>query len=221
MTGLTDRQIRERLVARGADALTDAELLSLVIGDGSASGETIDLAEDILSRGTLTEISKIPFRGLRMIGGMGVRRAAALSASFELGRRVRTLEASNMDVIRGSEDVGRIFGPMLAPLGHEEFWVAYLNSAHRILDKMRASQGGVSGTVVDHKIVVKRAVELLATAIVIVHNHPSGVAEPSGEDIALTNKLFTAASLFDIQLLDHLIITSGSPFSFRAAGLIE
>ena len=122
--------------------------------------------------------------------------------------------------ITNNEDVVRIFRPQIASLPHEEFWVLYLSSANTIVGKVKVSQGGVSGTVVDHRLVVKRAIELLASGLILVHNHPSGVARPSEDDKVLTGKVSDAASLFDISVLDHLIITTGECFSFRQAGLI-
>jgi len=242
-----DKLVREKLVARGAAALTDSELLSVVLDGGSSGGgrssgaatgpsagpgsgtsfgasfgsEPLEAAAAALEGNTLSSLSQMPLRDLRMAGGLGIRRAATLAAAFELGRRVRAEEAVDIATVDSSEDVRRMFQPMLSALRHEEFWVVYLNSAHRILEKARISQGGVNGTVVDHKLIVKRAVELLATAIVVVHNHPSGVAGPSKEDRDVTSRLATAASLFDIQLLDHLIMAGEKVFSFRSEGLIE
>lgn len=219
MATLTDRQLREKIASRDVESLSDAELVALVLSGGS-SGNSVEVAEKILDERPLKELSSLPLPSLRMTGGMGIKGAVPLAAAFELGRRVRTLESVETEVIQTSDDLRNIFEPMLSSLNYEEFWIVYLNSANRILEKNRVSQGGVQGTVVDHKIIVKRAVELLATGIVLVHNHPSGVAEPSPEDIALTGKVSLAASLFDIQILDHLIITKGSAFSFRAAKLL-
>jgi len=221
MAKLTDKEVRERIVSRGAAALTDSELLSVVVAAGDTGQQPLALAEAVLDGTTLAALARLPLRDLRMAGGMGIKRAAALAAAFELGRRVRGEEAAGIETVDSSEDVRRIFQPALSALDHEEFWVLYLNSAHRILEKTRISQGGVNGTVVDHKLIVKRAVELLAAAIVIVHNHPSGVASPSREDVEITERVTTAASLFDIQLLDHLIVAREKTFSFRSEGLIK
>ena len=129
--------------------------------------------------------------------------------------------AAASPVVTCSRDAYEYVKSFIADLDHEEFWVVYLTAGNRVLDRVRISQGGVTGTVVDHKIVVKRALELLAYSLILVHNHPSGVAQPSGEDRELTDKLAMAASLFDIHVLDHLIITDGAYFSFRQEGFIK
>jgi DNA repair protein RadC len=221
---MTDKQVREKLVARGPESLTDAELLAVLLQEGTLSHErTAELAEKILSdpENTLTALSRMDIRQLRMVEGIGIKRAALLSAALELGRRLALETACAPTSIRSNDDVLKIFQPQLSPLPHEEFWVLYLSSANTVLDKAKVSQGGVSATVVDHKLIVKRAVELLASGLILVHNHPSGVARPSSEDRFLTDKIELAASLFDIRVLDHLIITAGECFSFRKEGLIK
>ena len=120
-----------------------------------------------------------------------------------------------------SNDVGRIFRPLLTEMKHEECWCLYLNTGNRIVERQRVSQGGVQATVVDHRLVIKRALELLATQIILVHNHPSGAALPSEQDKILTKKIAEAAALFDIRLLDHLIIARGGEYSFRQSGLLQ
>lgn len=221
---MTDKQLREKLVARGPESLTDVELLAVLLQDGAASHDsTTELAEKILANpeNTFTSLSRMDIRQLRMIGSIGMRKAALLSAAFELSRRTAIETAEAPAAIRSNDDVFKMFQPQLSALPHEEFWVLYLSSANTVIDKAKVSQGGVSATVVDHKLIVKRAVELLASGLILVHNHPSGVARPSDEDRFLTDKIELAASLFDIAVLDHLIITSGECFSFRKEGLIK
>ena len=221
---MTDKAVREKLIAWGAETLSDAELLSILLQDGPMSEESnVELAQKILDspEHTLTALARMDIRRLRMVESMGIRRAAILSAVLELGRRLACAEPAAPVVIRNNDDVLRIFQPQLSPLQHEEFWVLYLSSANTVIDKSKVSQGGVSGTTVDHKLIVKRAVELLASSIILVHNHPSGVARPSDEDKFLTDKIELAASLFDIVVLDHLIITAGECFSFRKEGIIK
>jgi DNA repair protein RadC len=217
-----DKQVREKLLARGAGSLADAELLSILMGETSA-GSALDMAEKVLD-GTAGQgfaaLAGMEVAKLRMAGGMGVKRAATVSAALELAARLNRRHAEDRDVINTEQDVVRVFRPLLAPLAHEELWVACLTSGNRIVDKARVSQGGVTGTVVDAKLIVKRAVERLCTSIIVVHNHPSGVARPSENDLKLTRKLESAAALFDIALLDHVIITPGECFSFRREGLI-
>lgn len=218
-----DRAIREKLVTRGAARLSDAELISVVIREKIKTGSAIEVARRLLAseEGSLTRLAGLSFQELRSRCDLGATRAALLQAALELGRRMRFEGGDDLCRIEGTLDVVQMFRPLVSGLNHEEFWVLYLTAGNRVLDRVRISQGGVSGTVVDYKIVVKRAVELLASSLILVHNHPSGIAQPSGEDKSLTDKLVLAASLFDIQVLDHLIITDGACFSFRQEGLIK
>ncbi len=221
---MTDKEVREKLVTRGAESLTDAELLSVILQEGTlGAGSSVVVAERILKNPeySLTALSKMDIKRLRMIESMGVKRAALLSAALELGRRLACEKPDAPVTIRTNDDVLRIFHPQLSGLDYEEFWVLYLSSANTVIDKAKISQGGVSGTMVDHKLIVKKAVELLASSVILVHNHPSGVAKPSDDDKFLTDKIELAASLFDISVLDHLIVTSGGYFSFRKEGLIK
>jgi len=220
MARLTDREVREKLAARGVESLTDAELVSIVIQEGSSGLSAVELAEKVLAGNehSLTQLGEMDLRRLRQCEGLGMKRAAWLSAALELGRRRQIEEAVEAQIITGDRDVVQMFQPLLAGLAHEEFWVLYLTTANRVIDRVRISQGGISGTVVDHKLIVKRAVELLAASIILIHNHPSGSAEPSSEDLTVTEQLIRAASLFDIAVLDHLIISKESFFSFRNEG---
>lgn len=217
MGRVTDREIREKLATRGVESLADAELISVVIQEGDPGGSAVELAEKVLTAadGSLAQLGRMDFGRMRQLSGLGVKRAAWLSAALELGRRLKIEESSAAEFVRGHHDVVRIFRPILAGLPHEEFWVVYLTTANRVMDRVRISQGGVSGTVVDYKLIVKRAVELLASSIIMVHNHPSGLAQPSPDDLAVTEQVARAASLFDIALIDHIIISQESYFSFR------
>ena len=149
-----------------------------------------------------------------------MRRAARIVAAAELGRRILTLQAAEKTSIQTSDDVIQLFRPELELLQHEECWALYLSSSNRIIERQRVSQGGVQGTIVDHRLIVKRALELLATQLILVHNHPSGSAEASDADRHLTSRIAEAAALFDIRLLDHIIISRSDDFSFRSAGLL-
>ena len=140
--------------------------------------------------------------------------------AIELGRRVAEQQGETATIITSSDDVVRMMRPQLDKLPYEECWAIYLTNSNRLIEQQRISQGGVQGTVVDHRLVVKRALELLATRLILVHNHPSGAAEPSGADKQLTRQLKEAAALFDIRLLDHLIVAREGEFSFRRAGLL-
>lgn len=215
----TDREIREKLVARGIHALTDAELLSILLGDGGEYGAA-ETAERILEAcgGSLLELARADMKRLRCMEGIGVRRAAVLLAAFELAGRLERQEAALPTVIRTQEDVVGLLGPFIARLPHEEMWAIYLSSANGVIEKMRVSQGGVTHLVVDCKLIVKRAVEVLASSLILVHNHPSGMAVPSAEDMAVTERVAQAAALFDIRLVDHVIIADKAAYSFHQHG---
>lgn len=205
------------MAARGVDALTDRELLSLLTEDEQS-------AEALLAAygGSLARVGSEEAARLRMIGGLGLRRARMLLAAAELGRRrITAARAAETDVVSSSDDVVRLFRPQLETLSHEECWAVYLTSSNRIIERQRVSQGGVQGTVVDHRLIIKRALELLATQLILIHNHPSGAAEASPQDKVLTERIAQAAALFDIRLLDHIIIAREGDFSFLREGLIS
>lgn len=201
---------------RGAEVLSDVELLTLLLEDSAAAEALIVACGGSLARLCMEDESR-----LRMIGGLGLRRARQLLTAAELGRRVAMSRVAGAEVISTSDDVVRLFRPQLEGLLHEECWAVYLTASNRIIERQRISQGGVQGTVVDHRLIVKRALELLATQLILIHNHPSGAAEASPQDRALTDRIAQAAALFDIRLLDHLIIAREGDFSFLHAGLLK
>ena len=208
--------LNDKIALHGAESLTDKELLTLLTGD-----ETI--ADLLLTEvgGSLERLGRLNPSRLRMIGGLGLRRAQLLLAAAEYGRRTAARQPVDSDaVIRQSDDIVRLFRPQLEGLVHEECWAVYLTASNRIIERQRISQGGVQGTVVDHRLIVKRALELLATQLILVHNHPSGSAEASEPDRMLTARIAQAAALFDIRLLDHIIVARAGSFSFRSAGLL-
>lgn len=211
------RRVREKLVRLGAESLTDAELLSVLLRTGSDKDDTLELAERLLKNfeGSLSKMRRCDLSKLRTTETLGINRAAVLAAALELGNRMRADESFMRNVIESDADVVDMFQPMLADLPHEEFWAVYLSGSNRVLDKVRISQGGIDGTVVDYRLVIKRAVEKLASAVILVHNHPSGKCQPSERDNFLTEKLARGASLFDITLADHIIITAGECYSYR------
>ncbi len=221
MAKSTEREAREKIVVSGAGTLSDAELLALLIREGTEMLSSIELAEKILADfgGSLSELASASISRIRQAAGCGTKRAVVIAAAGELVRRITAEKSLSVDIISSKEDVAKIFAP-LADLPHEEFWVLYLTSGGKIMDRVKVSQGGVSGTVVDYKLVVKRAVELLATSIILVHNHPSGIAQPSRDDVAVTEMVSTAAALFDINVVDHIIISSGGSYSFAEKGLV-
>lgn len=203
------------MASRGAASLSDEELLALLTDDRQTARALVEAFDGSLARLAAADAAR-----LRMVGGLGLRRARRLQAVVELGRRIAQAEAAGAEVIATSDDVVRLFRPQLETLAYEECWALYLTSSNRIIERQRVSQGGVQGTVVDHRLVIKRALELLATQIVLIHNHPSGAAEASPQDRALTERIARAAALFDIRLLDHIIIAREGDYSFLRAGLL-
>ena len=215
------KNLHDRLRSRGAGALTDEELLALLIESDDDNRDPKSIAGKLLhSCGSLAQIAHTDLSRLRMSEGLGLRRAERLALAAEYGRRVARSTSRDVECISSDGDVARVMRPIFEGMTHEECWVLYLTSSNRLLERQRVSQGGVQATVVDHRIIVKRALELLSTQIILVHNHPSGAAEPSAADKSLTKKLKDAAALFDIKLLDHIIISSEGNFSFLRDGLM-
>lgn len=215
------KNLHDRLRSRGAGALTDEELLALLIEAEDDSRDPKSIAGKLLSScGSLAQIAHTDLSRLRMAEGLGLRRAERLTIAAEFGRRIARSTSRDVECITSDKDVARIMRPIFDGMSHEECWVLYLTTSNRLIERQRISQGGVQATVVDHRLIVKRALELLSTQIILVHNHPSGAAEPSTADKTLTRKVKEAAALFDITLLDHIIISSEGTFSFRGEGLI-
>lgn len=225
VTGNTvpEKEIRAKLITKGPQALTNSELLSIIIQEGNSSCSSFELAERVLEKvnNDLGGLALADLKSLRIAEGLGIKKAAIIIAARELGKRIITDEANNRKFISGSNDVIDIFKPKLGNLPYEEFWVIYLSNANTILEKTKVSQGGAATTTVEPRIIIKRAIELLASGIILVHNHPSGIAEPSQDDITLTNKISEGAALFGISILDHIIITSGEFLSFRKENLLN
>ena len=212
---LEDRP-REKLIIKGAASLSDAELLGILISSGTKEKSAIDLGRELLCmvNNNLNALGKLSVNDLKKIHGIGSARAVTIIAALELGRRRKLTEAANTQKINGSKEVAEIFQPLLADLPHEEFWILFLNRSNRIISRMKLSQGGVSGTVTDVRIIMKKAIENLASGIIVCHNHPSGNINPSDSDIFITNKIKDAGELLDIKLLDHLIISDKDYYSF-------
>ena len=215
-----DDRPREKMERKGASSLSDAELIAILLRVGNANETAVDVAQRLLGQvnNSLNELARLSLHQFTKIKGIGRTKAITILAALELGRRRSAEGPVNRERIFSSRSVIDIFQPALADLPHEEFWVLLLNKANRIIERVKVSQGGVGGTVVDPKLVLKHAVERLASAIIVVHNHPSGNPQPSDKDIALTEKLKNAAQLFDITLLDHVIVTDGECYSFADNG---
>lgn len=200
------------MTMRGIKSLDDVELLALVL---ESKTQATTLLEEY---GSLSNIANTPTNRLRMTAGLGVKLSERIQAAVEIGRRISTINGAVEEVITSSEDVVKMMRPLLQELKHEECWAIYLTNSNRVVERCRISQGGVQATVVDQRLIVKRALELLSTRLIIVHNHPSGSATPSGADFDITKRIKEATSLFDIQLLDHIIITATEDYSFKSNG---
>lgn len=200
--------------------LDDEELLAAFLADGATDDGAVQLAKELLAQcgGSLQRLADSDVARLRMLAGLGLRRAVQLKTAVEIGRRVAVADSQSIDTIASDSDVVKIMEPLIGALPHEECWALYLASSGKIVDKVRISQGGVQATVVDYRMVLKRALEVLAVQVVLVHNHPSGSAEPSAQDRQLTERVAEGCRLFDIRLLDHVIIARGAHYSFRAHG---
>ena len=215
------KNLHNKLSSRGVLSLEDKELLALLIESAGDSRDAQQVAERMLSEcGSLSALVRLPLSRLRMVEGIGLRRAERLHLAAEYGRRVAMATISDVESISTDNDVVRLMRPHIDTISHEECWVLYLTSSNRLLERQRVSQGGVQATVVDHRLIVKRALELLSTQIILVHNHPSGAAEPSVADKQLTQRIKDAAALFDIRLLDHIIISREGHYSFRREELL-
>lgn len=209
----TMKELHDKLAVRGAKSLEDEELLALLL-------EEREVASALMAEyGSLKSIAQTPASRMRMSAGLGAKRCERIIIATEIGRRITSSEGDVEQHITSSDDVVEIMRSKIQELKHEECWAIFLSNSNRILDTYRISQGGIQATVVDQRIIVKRALELLSTRIILIHNHPSGSATPSNADITLTHRVVEATSLFDIQLLDHIIISStGSYYSFKQEG---
>lgn len=213
---------REKMMAFGSTVLSDAELLAILIGSGTKEETAVDLAKRMLSTvdNNLNELGKQNITSLCRFKGIGPARAVSISAALELGRRRKLAEPLDRPKISAGVDVYEIFHPILADLPHEELWMLLLNRSNIVLDRIKLSQGGISATIADIKIIVKTALDHLASAVILVHNHPSGNREPGKEDKNITYKLKEALDLFEIILHDHVIIANNRYFSFAGEGLL-
>jgi len=213
---------REKLRTKGAGSLSDSELFAIILGSGTKDETAVDMARNLISSNdnSLRELSKLPFEKLIEKKGIGPTKAVSIVAVFEIARRFASSELKSLTQIQSSAYAAKIISPILRDLSHEECWVMYLNRANKLISKERLSIGGVSATVVDVKIVIKNALEKLASSIILIHNHPSGNTKPGENDKVQTKLLKDAAALFDISLLDHLIIAGDEYFSFADDGIM-
>ena len=213
---------REKLLSGGTQNLSDAELIAILIGSGTKSFSAVDLARQILhlAGNNLDKLGKCSVSDLKKLKGIGEARAISIVAALELGRRRKTTGINDEIKITGSVDIYNLMHPILSDLTYEEFWVVFLNRSNKVKSKHKISQGGITGTVTDIRLILKTALESLATSMILCHNHPSGNLQPSDADISITRKLKESSSLMDISLLDHLIIAGRGYFSFADENLI-
>ncbi len=212
---------REKLLDKGRLVLTEAELIAILIGSGSRNETAVELSKRILASvsNNLNDLGKLSIQELTRFKGIGEAKAISIVAAMELGRRRKETEIVKREKIITSKDVFELMKPLMMDLPHEEFWVLILNRANSVIKKELISRGGVSGTVVDIKIIFKTAVEQYASSIVICHNHPSGNLKPSDQDVKITKNIKEAGQIMGIPLLDHLIITENDFFSFADEGI--
>ncbi|MDE5673291.1 MAG: DNA repair protein RadC [Duncaniella sp.] len=217
-----DEKPREKALNLGIRALSDAELVGLIFGGGLPGVSVIDLARLILRDcdNRVDNLARLSMDELMSkYKGVGPAKAVSLAAAFELGRRNREQMAENREVtIRSSADVAMLMSPSLEGLDYEEFWVLMLSRSNRVKFRRCLSQGGTAGTVVDVKLLMKRAVDCLASGLILVHNHPSGNPKPSVEDDRLTSKIKEAAAYLDMRVLDHVIIARDRAYSYADEG---
>lgn len=213
---------REKLLLKGITTLSDAELIAILIGSGTVAMTAVELAKHILNKAgnNLHELAKLTVKDLQKFKGIGEAKAISIVSALELGRRRKESDMLKRDKITCSQDTYELMKSNLLDLKHEEFWVIYLNQANVVIKKERISIGGISATVADVKIILKKALEELSQAIILVHNHPSGNLRPSKADVDITKKIREGGHWLDIQVLDHVIFSDENYFSFADEGYL-
>ena len=213
---------REKFLMKGAGALSNAELLAILIGSGYAGENAVELSRRILraSGNSLSALRKLDFENFRKFKGIGPGKALSIMTAFELARRMESEPAERQAQIYSSEHAAKAIAPFLRDLGHEECWVLYLNRNNHLIGKERISSGGVSATVIDSRMILKGAMNRLASGIILVHNHPSGNAFPGNEDRIQTQRLKKSAEICEVELIDHIIVAGTGYFSFLDEGLL-
>ncbi len=217
-----DDQPREKLLNKGRSALSNAELLAILIGSGNREESAISLCQRVLnqSENNLNKLARLTVHDLMKFKGIGEAKAISIVAALELGRRRKSEKNSITEVITSSKQAYQAINHLLEDFPHEEFWIVLLNKSNKIIGKQLIGRGGVSQTTADIKIIFKFALEQLASGIILAHNHPSGNLKASPADINLTNKIIEASNLFDITILDHIIVGNNAYLSFRDEELI-
>ena len=218
---LNDRP-REKLRDKGRTSLTDAELIAIILGSGNRDESAVALSKRILASvdNNLNALGKISLQQLMRFKGIGEAKAITISAALELGRRRKAEMVMEQPKVSSSKSVFQIMQPIIGELQHEEFWILYLNNSNKVIQKNQLSKGGITGTLVDVRLVLKTAIEVGAVALILCHNHPSGTLKPSEADKTITQKLKTAATHLDMSVLDHIIVTEQNYYSFADEGLL-
>lgn len=213
---------REKLLQKGKDALTDSELIGILLGSGTTTKSAVELAKEVLdgSENNLVELGKRSVKELMQFKGIGEAKAITIVAALELGRRRRVQELPKKIKVRGAQQVFEYMHPLLSDLNHEQFWVIFLSQNMNIVGRQQISKGGVTATVADAKLIFKAAIEQAVPNIIVCHNHPSGNLNASEADKRLTQKLKTGGQSLDISLLDHVIVAGNKYFSFVEEGLL-
>ncbi len=217
-----DDKPREKLILKGKNALSDAELIAILIGSGSRNESAVALSKKILKsfHNNINELSKASIDALMQFKGIGEAKAISIITALELGKRQRLEAALELPKITSSRNVFELLHPSIGDLPHEEFWIVFLNNSNKVIGRIPLSKGGLTATVVDVRLLFKRALELRATAIILGHNHPSGSLKPSTADKNITKKIKEAGEVLDVKLLDHLIVTQKSYYSFADEGML-
>lgn len=216
-----DDKPREKLMLKGKAVLSDAELIAILIGSGSRNESAVSLSKRILLsvNNNLNALGKLSLKQLMEFKGVGEAKAVSIAAALELGKRRKEQALPDFFKITSSKAVFEIMQPIIGDLSHEEFWVLYLNNANKVIHKAQLSKGGITGTVVDVRLIFKLALEHNATSIILSHNHPSGKLVASDADREITKKLTFAGEQLDIKVLDHIIITEKGYLSFQDEGI--
>lgn len=218
-----DDKPREKLMLKGKSALSDAELIAILIGSGSQNESAVGLSKRILASvdNNLNALGKLTLQQLMNFKGIGEAKGISILAATELGRRRRSEEPLELKKISSSRITFELMQPIIGELPHEEFWVLYLNNSNKVLSKSQQGKGGITGTLVDVRLVFKTALEIGATALILCHNHPSGSLIPSEADKKLTQKIKVAGLNLDIHVLDHIIVTENGYYSFADENILD
>lgn len=217
-----DDRPREKFLQKGKSSVSDSELLAIIMGSGNKDETAVELARKILASvdHNWNQLSLLAVKDLMKFKGIGEVKAISIAAALEIGRRKASQEVSKKIVISNSNDAYQVFKNQLSDLRSEEFWAIFLNQSNKVIHISKLTQGGITQSVVDVRILFKTALDHYSTGIIIAHNHPSGSLKPSREDMNITQKIHEAGKLLNVQLLDHLIITQSSYFSFSDEGLL-